>query len=57
MSCFAQDKRLPEILEDVAWLGAMLLEAEITEFLGRHRYPRRRRYKVSGPTKQDVMRR
>jgi hypothetical protein len=37
---FAQDKGLPEILEDVARLGARLLmqaalEAEITEFLGR----------------------
>jgi len=40
---FAQDKTLPEILEDVARLGAQLLmqaalEAEITEFLGQHRY-------------------
>jgi transposase-like protein len=39
---FAQDKGLPEILEDVARLGAQLLmqaalEAEITEFLGRDR--------------------
>jgi putative transposase len=42
---FAQDKSLPEILEDVARLGAQLLmqaalEAEITEFLGRDRYQR-----------------
>jgi putative transposase len=42
---FAQDKRLPEILEDVARLGAQLLmqaalEAEVTEFLGRDRYAR-----------------
>jgi putative transposase len=42
---FAQDKSLPEILEDVARLGAQLLmqaalEAELTEFLGRDRYQR-----------------
>jgi putative transposase len=42
---FAQDKVLPEILEEVARLGAQLLmqaalEAEITEFLGRDRYQR-----------------
>ena len=42
---FAQDKGLPEILEDVARLGAQLLmqaalEAEVTEFLGRDRYQR-----------------
>jgi len=42
---FAQGKQLPEILEDVARLGAQLLmqaalEAEITEFLGRDRYQR-----------------
>jgi transposase-like protein len=42
---FAQDKQLPEILEDVARLGAQLLmqaalEAEVTEFLGRGRYQR-----------------
>jgi transposase-like protein len=42
---FAQEKQLPEILEDVARLGAQLLmqaalEAEITEFLGRGRYQR-----------------
>ena len=41
---FAQDKTLPEILEDVARLGAQLLmqaalEAEITEFLGQHPLP------------------
>ena len=42
---FAQDRPLPEILEDVARLGAQLLmqaalEAEVTEFLGRDRYAR-----------------
>ena len=42
---FAQDKELPEILEDVARLGARLLlqaalEAEVTEFLGRDHYQR-----------------
>jgi putative transposase len=42
---FAQDKQLPEILEDVARLGAQLLMqaalgAEITGFLGRDRYQR-----------------
>ncbi len=42
---FAQDKTLPEMLEEVARLGAQLLmqaalEAEITEFLGRGRYQR-----------------
>jgi transposase-like protein len=42
---FAQDKTLPEILEEVARLGAQLLmqaalEAEVTEFLGRNRYAR-----------------
>src|SRR2546430_6121432 len=42
---FAQERQLPEILEDVARLGARLLmqaalEAEITEFLGRDRYQR-----------------
>ena len=42
---FAQDKPLPEILEEVARLGAQLLmqaalEAEVTEFLGRDRYQR-----------------
>src|SRR5689334_760163 len=42
---FAQDKSLPEILEEVARLGAQLLmqaalEAEVTEFLGRGRYQR-----------------
>ena len=42
---FAADRELPEILEDVARLGAQLLmqaalEAEVTEFLGRDRYQR-----------------
>jgi Transposase, Mutator family len=42
---FAQDRPLPEILEEVARLGAQLLmqaalEAEVTEFLGRDRYRR-----------------
>jgi putative transposase len=42
---FSQDRELPEILEDVARLGAQLLmqaalEAEVTEFLGRDRYQR-----------------
>jgi putative transposase len=42
---FAADRPLPEILEDVARLGAQLLmqaalEAEVTEFLGRDRYQR-----------------
>jgi putative transposase len=42
---FAQNWALPEILEDVARLGAQLLmqaalEAEVTEFLGRDRYQR-----------------
>jgi transposase-like protein len=42
---FAQDRPLPEILENVARLGAQLLmqaalEAEVTEFLGRDRYQR-----------------
>ena len=42
---FGQDKQLPEILEDVARLGAQLilqaaLEAEVTEFLHRDRYQR-----------------
>jgi len=42
---FAQDRPVPEILEDVARLGAQLLmqaalEAEVTEFLGRDRYAR-----------------
>jgi hypothetical protein len=42
---FASVKPLPEILEDVARLGAQLLmqaalEAEITEFPGRDRYLR-----------------
>jgi transposase-like protein len=42
---FASNRELPEILEDVARLGAQLLmqaalEAEVTEFLGRDRYAR-----------------
>ena len=42
---FSQDRELPEILEDVARLGAQLLmqaalEAEVTQFLGRDRYQR-----------------
>ena len=42
---FASDRELPEILEEVARLGAQLLmqaalEAEVTEFLGRDRYAR-----------------
>jgi putative transposase len=42
---FAADRPLPEILEEVARLGARLLmqaalEAEVTEFLGRDRYQR-----------------
>jgi putative transposase len=42
---FGQGRQLPEILEDVARLGAQLLmqaalAAEITEFLGRDRYQR-----------------
>src|ERR1700748_2620453 len=42
---FAQDKQLPEILEEVARLGAQLLlqaalEAEVTGSLGRDRYQR-----------------
>ena len=42
---FAADRPLPEILEELARLGAQLLmqaalEAEVTEFLGRDRYQR-----------------
>jgi len=42
---FAADRPLPEILEEVARLGAQLLmqaalEAEVTEFPGRDRYAR-----------------
>jgi putative transposase len=42
---FASDRELPEILEEVARLGAQLLmqaalAAEVTEFLGRDRYQR-----------------
>ena len=45
MELFAQSRSLPEILEEVARLGAQLLmqaalEAEVTEFLGRDRYQR-----------------
>ena len=45
MSCSPRDRPLPEILEEVARLGAQLLmqaalEAEVTEFLGRDRYAR-----------------
>ena len=51
---FAQDKQLPEILEDVARLGAQLLmqaalEAEVTEFLGRDRYQRAGAAMMPGP--------
>jgi len=51
---FAQSKPLPEILEEVARLGAQLLmqaalEAEITEFLGRDRYQRAAQLKTPGP--------
>ena len=42
---FAEDRPLPEALEEVARLGAQLLmqaalDAEVTEFLGRDRYQR-----------------
>jgi putative transposase len=42
---FAEGRELPEIIEEVARLGAQLLmqaalEAEVTEFLGRERYQR-----------------
>ena len=42
---FAHDRPLPEILEEVARLGAQLLmqatlDAEVNEFLGRHCYQR-----------------
>jgi transposase-like protein len=42
---FAEERELPEILEEVARLGAQLLmqaalESEVTEFLGRERYQR-----------------
>ena len=45
MSCSLTGRPLPEILEEVARLGAQLLmqaalEAEVTEFLGRDRYRR-----------------
>lgn len=52
---FAEDRPLPEILEEVARLGAQLLmqaalEAEVSEFLGRDRYraPRPPRMPVLG---------
>ena len=50
---FARDLPLPEILEEVARLGAQLLmqaalEAEVTEFLGRDRYQRRQPAPVPG---------
>ena len=53
-SCSLRDKSLPEVLEDVARLGAQLLvqaalEAEVTEFLGRDRYQRPRRARMPGP--------
>jgi putative transposase len=51
---FASDPPLPEILEDVARLGAQLLlqaalEAEVTDYLGRNpcRAPRTRRTRGS----------
>ena len=45
MTCSLPDRPLPEILEEVARLGAQLLmqaalEAEVTAFLGRDRYAR-----------------
>ena len=45
VALFAQDRPLPEILEETARLGAQLLMqaalgAEVTEFLGRDRYQR-----------------
>jgi transposase-like protein len=51
---FAQDRPLPEILEEVARLGAQLLmqaalEAEVTEFLGRDRYAAPRSPKTPVP--------
>ena len=51
---FAQDRPLPEILEEVARLGAQLLiqaalEAEVTEFLGRDRYQRPHAARMPGP--------
>jgi putative transposase len=50
---FAADRPLPEILEEVARLGAQLLrqaalEAKVTEFLGRDRYQRRRSATMPG---------
>ena len=51
---FAEDRPLPEILEEVARLGAQLLmqaalEAEVTEFLGRDRYQRAAAREEPGP--------
>ena len=51
---FASDRQLPEILEEVARLGAQLLmqaalEAEVTEFLGRDRYQRAAACGDAGP--------
>src|SRR6478672_439445 len=51
---FACDRELPEILEEVARLGAQLLmqaalEAEVTEFLGRDRYQRAARAPEAAP--------
>ena len=51
---FARDRPLPEILEEVARLGAQLLmqaalEAEVTEFLGRDRYARAATCRGCGP--------
>ena len=51
---FAQDRPLPEILEEVARLGAQLLmqaalEAEVTGFLGRDRYQRAAGCEVARP--------
>ncbi len=53
---FASDRPLPEILEDVARLGARLLlqtalEAEVTEFLGRERYARAAVTRMPGPAR------
>jgi putative transposase len=51
---FASGRQLPEILEDVARLGAQLLmqaalEAEIAEFLGRDRYQRATAFEEARP--------
>jgi putative transposase len=55
---FASGKQLPEILEQVARLGAQLLmqaalEAEITEFLGRDRYQRAAACEDARPGSRD----